>query len=107
MAVSGSRQADEAGAEEEEPDYGRPLPYGAPALLPLGPDETPPNVGGAFIDREQLIPALERSLSWTRTEHAAQCGEVRRLVEAVGGDQMQIVHARALDVHVNLFRVFL
>ena len=42
-----------------------------------------------------------------RTEHAAECGEVRRLVEAVGGDQMQIVHARALDVHVNLFRVFL
>jgi membrane-bound lytic murein transglycosylase A len=59
-------------APEAAPDYGRPLPYGAPALLPLGPDETPPNVGGAFIDRDQVLPALERSLTWTRSRHAAQ-----------------------------------
>ncbi len=49
-----------------EPEWGRPLPYGAPALIPLGPDETPPAVGHVWLERTAIRPALERSIGWTR-----------------------------------------
>jgi membrane-bound lytic murein transglycosylase A len=68
-----------------DPDWGRPLPYGAPALIPLGPDEVPPSLGNTWIERENLRPALERSILWTRKEYAKQFFPVAG-----------ITHARAL-----------
>jgi membrane-bound lytic murein transglycosylase A len=53
-----------------EPDWGRPLPVGANALLPLGPGDVAPHVGSAWIHRSEVRPALERSLAWTRSPHA-------------------------------------
>lgn len=52
------------------PDYGTPLGEGAPALLPLGPDEKVPDFSHQWEQREELLPALENSLQWARRAHA-------------------------------------
>jgi membrane-bound lytic murein transglycosylase A len=54
------------------PDYSRPLPEGWPALLPLGPDDPRPDFGAQWYERDELLPALERSIEWTKREHAQQ-----------------------------------
>lgn len=51
---------------DEAPDWGRALPHGASALLPLGPGESPPAIGHVWLERASVGPALERSLMWTR-----------------------------------------
>lgn len=53
-----------------DPDWGRPLPYGTSALLPLGPDEQPPSIGHVWLERIALHAPLERSLHWTRKPSA-------------------------------------
>lgn len=55
-----------------EPDYGRALPIGADALIALGPDEHAPDLRATWYQREEIKPALERSLEWTRSRHAEQ-----------------------------------
>jgi membrane-bound lytic murein transglycosylase A len=47
-----------------EPDYSRPLPDGAPALLPLGPDEPLPDFSAEWHRRDATREALAGSLSW-------------------------------------------
>jgi membrane-bound lytic murein transglycosylase A len=47
------------------PDWGRPLPEGAPALIPLGPDEPRPDFAADWADRQQVLAALEHSIEWT------------------------------------------
>lgn len=54
------------------PDYGRPLPPGAPALLPLAPGEEHPDFGPQWRERESILPALDQSIAWTKREHARQ-----------------------------------
>lgn len=61
-----------AAACKTKPDYGRPLPPGAPALIELKPGERRPDFAREFANRDELIPAVERSLAWTRSKHAAQ-----------------------------------
>jgi membrane-bound lytic murein transglycosylase A len=55
-----------------KPEYGRPLPDGWPALLKLGPGEKWPDLAQQWNDREEILPALERSIEWTRKKHAEQ-----------------------------------
>ncbi len=50
------------------PDYGRPLPEGAPALLPLEPGDPRPKVAPQWEDRADIIAALDQSLAWTKKE---------------------------------------
>jgi membrane-bound lytic murein transglycosylase A len=57
-------------AEPLAPDYGRPLPPGSPALLPLGPDEPWPDIAADWEHREELVAALDRSIDWTRRPSA-------------------------------------
>jgi membrane-bound lytic murein transglycosylase A len=52
------------------PDYTRPLPAGWPALLPLAPGEPRPDLGPQWYERDELLPALELSIDWTRRPHA-------------------------------------
>jgi membrane-bound lytic murein transglycosylase A len=52
------------------PDYGLPLADGAPALLPLAPNEQIPDFSGQWAQRDEILPALENSIAWTRREHA-------------------------------------
>jgi membrane-bound lytic murein transglycosylase A len=54
------------------PDYSRPLPAGWPALIPLAPDEPRPSFAEEWYARDELLPALERSLEWTARPHARQ-----------------------------------
>ncbi|MFT4543011.1 MAG: membrane-bound lytic murein transglycosylase A [Planctomycetota bacterium] len=54
------------------PDYGRPLPRGAAALLELGPLEATPDLRHTWIDRDELDPALQRSIAWTDSDYAKQ-----------------------------------
>ncbi len=51
-------------APRTEPEWGRPLPYGTAALLPLGPGEEHPSIGHFWLERTSLRPPLERSLHW-------------------------------------------
>lgn len=53
-------------------DYGRPLPEGAKALIPLRRHERAPNLESTWYERDEILPALERSLQWTRSEVAKQ-----------------------------------
>jgi len=61
-----------AAACKTTPDYGASLAEGAPALIPLGPNEKIPDVSRQWEERDELLPALEHSLAWTRREHAKQ-----------------------------------
>lgn len=54
------------------PDYGRALPDGAPALLPLGPDDVRPDFGAQWSSRDELLPALDHSIAWTRKKSSAK-----------------------------------
>jgi membrane-bound lytic murein transglycosylase A len=54
------------------PDYGRPLPEGAPALIKLGLDERKPDLQQTWRSRAEILPALDRSIQWTRLEYAQQ-----------------------------------
>lgn len=48
------------------PDYGRALPDGAPALIPLGPNEKHPDFQASFFERDEILPALDQSLAWMK-----------------------------------------
>ena len=61
-----------ASACNTTPDYGSPLAEGAPALLPLGPNEKIPDFSPQWEQRAELLPALMNSLEWMRREHAKQ-----------------------------------
>lgn len=61
-----------APACKSKPDYGRPLPPGAPALIELRPGEKRPDFASEFARRDEILPALERSIAWSRSKHAAQ-----------------------------------
>ena len=49
---------------EMRPEYGRPLPPGAPALIKLGPDEPRPDWALDFARRSATQTATERSIEW-------------------------------------------
>lgn len=52
------------------PDYARALPEGAPALIPLAEDESPPDVSRDWDARDEILPALDLSIAWLRRPHA-------------------------------------
>ncbi|MEZ6002700.1 MAG: MltA domain-containing protein [Planctomycetota bacterium] len=54
------------------PDYGRELPAGAPPLIKLAPGQPHPDLAAAWLDRADLKPALERSISWTSKRYSTQ-----------------------------------
>jgi membrane-bound lytic murein transglycosylase A len=54
------------------PDYSRKLPDGWPALLALKPGEARPNFREEWEARDEILPALERSIEWTKKPSAAQ-----------------------------------
>ena len=52
-------------ATETGPDWGRELPEGAPALIPLGPDDPWPDFASDFRNKDRILRALDKSLEWT------------------------------------------
>ena len=57
---------------QTRPEYGRPLPEGWPALIKLAPGEARPDFAPQWEERDAILPALERSIAWTRKRHAEQ-----------------------------------
>src|SRR6185436_15102463 len=55
-----------------EPDYSQMLPPGSPALLPLGPNEPRPDFTKEWTQRERILPALDRSIEWTKKASSAR-----------------------------------
>ncbi len=51
-------------------DYSRTLPDGASALIPLGPKDKKPDLSGQWEERDEILPALDLSIVWTKREHA-------------------------------------
>lgn len=49
-----------------QPNFNQPLPPGAPALLPLGPNEPRPDFANDWNNRARILPALDRSIEWTK-----------------------------------------
>ncbi len=62
LLVSGCRAA-------PKKDFGRPLPPGAPALLAL-PEGEWPEMGRQWYERDEILPALDRSIAWMRRPHS-------------------------------------
>jgi membrane-bound lytic murein transglycosylase A len=54
------------------PDYGRALPPGAPALLPLDPGEKHPPFAPQWSERLEILTALDESIAWTRKPTSAK-----------------------------------
>jgi membrane-bound lytic murein transglycosylase A len=54
------------------PDYGRALPPGAPALLPLEPGEKHPDFGAQWRERDDILPALDNSIAYMKKEKSKQ-----------------------------------
>ncbi len=97
-----------------QPDYGRPLPAGAPALLPLERGEQPPDLVATWQQRDEVLPALVRSIDWTRREyaerffpiegidHARALASLERfhelLVESTSGEAFDAAVAREFQV---------
>ena len=52
------------------PDFNRPLPEGWPALVKVEPADIPPLGGDWPGVKLELLPALDRSIEWTRKAHA-------------------------------------
>jgi len=61
-----------AAACKTTPDYNTPLGDGVSALIPLGPRDKVPDFGRQWEDRHDLVPAIERSITWTKRTHAQQ-----------------------------------
>lgn len=55
-----------------QPDYSKELPEGAPALLPLGPDEKRPDFHADYAQRDEILPALDHSIEWTKKKTSAR-----------------------------------
>jgi membrane-bound lytic murein transglycosylase A len=60
------------GSEPLRKDYGRALPPGAPALIPLGPGEPRPDVRAEWAAKDKLLPALDHSLEFLRKSSATR-----------------------------------
>jgi membrane-bound lytic murein transglycosylase A len=54
------------------PDYGRPLEPGQPALQLVALEALDLPIAKEWAAREEIVPALERSIAWTRRRHAEQ-----------------------------------
>lgn len=61
-----------AACSSTKPDYSKELPEGAPALLPLGPDEKRPDFQVDFARRDEILPALDLSIAWTKKKTSAK-----------------------------------
>jgi membrane-bound lytic murein transglycosylase A len=59
-------------AATQEKDFNAPLPFGAAALIPIEDTSQWPDLREGYLHREELLVALDRSLDWTRSAHAAQ-----------------------------------
>lgn len=60
------------GCAHFRPDYDRRLAPGEAALIPVEDERDLPDFSPQWNEREDILPALERSIAWTRRKHAEQ-----------------------------------
>jgi membrane-bound lytic murein transglycosylase A len=60
------------GACTVTPDYGRPLPEGAPALLPLRAADRRPDFSFEWYRRQEIVPAVDLSIEWMQKPSSRQ-----------------------------------
>ena len=53
-------------------DFNRPLPEGSPALIEVTDPADWPDMTEDWHARDELVPALERSIEWTKRKHSEQ-----------------------------------
>ncbi|MEO0651919.1 MAG: MltA domain-containing protein, partial [Planctomycetota bacterium] len=99
------------------PDYDAELPPGWAPLLPLPRGAAPPDVGTSWVRRDEVVPALERSIAWLQRPHAerffpqagiglervlASCVRMRELlVESPDAASFQRAFEREFEVFVS------
>jgi len=54
------------------PDYSKELAEGVNPLIPVSDADEIPDFSMQWEERDSILPALERSLAWTKREHARQ-----------------------------------
>ena len=54
-----------ATTKPHEPEWGRELPRGAQALLPMPMGTLPPGLTEAWHERAMILPALDGSIRWS------------------------------------------
>jgi membrane-bound lytic murein transglycosylase A len=98
------------------PDYGRPLPEGAPALLPLGPNEPRPDWSGEWAKRDEILPALEHSIFYMRRpvarkfypqagiEHETAWLSLERFRELLRDSPLGVSFARSIDREFDVYK---
>jgi membrane-bound lytic murein transglycosylase A len=57
-----------AACKTTAPDYGRALPPGSPALLPLAPGEKHPDFSQQWSERSDMIAAVDNSIAWIQKD---------------------------------------
>lgn len=67
------------GACRATPDYGRPLEPGQPALIAVDIESLDLPLEREWAARDEILPALERSIAWTRRRHAEQFFPMARI----------------------------
>jgi len=104
------------GACRLTPDYARPLPPGAPALIEVGPGEHRPDFGSQIYERDEIVPALERSIGWMQrpsseghfpiegVTHERALASLERFREILVATHDPLEFARRIDAEFSLYK---
>jgi membrane-bound lytic murein transglycosylase A len=103
-------------SDELGKDYGRALPPGVSALIPLGPHEPRPDVGPEWASKDELLPALDRSIEYLQKpsapnhfpkagiSHERTLASVQRFRELLVESQDEQAFARAIDREFQVYK---
>jgi membrane-bound lytic murein transglycosylase A len=98
------------------PDYARPLPPGAAALIEVGPGEHRPDFASQVYERDQILPALDRSIAWMQrpssqehfpiegVTHERALASLVRFREILVDTDDPILFARRVDAEFTLYK---
>lgn len=98
------------------PDYSRPLPPGAPALIPLEPGEEHPDFGAQWSHKNDILPALDQSIAWTKRPtsqrhfpiegitHARALASLEHFRAALTGAQSESEFSQRIEHEFQVFK---
>jgi len=102
--------------EELKKDYTRALPPGAPALIPLGPDEPRPDVRPEWAAKDKILPALDHSLEFLHKPsaprffpmagitHERTLASVQRFRELLEQSQDEEAFAKSVEKEFQVYK---
>jgi membrane-bound lytic murein transglycosylase A len=98
------------------PDYGRALPPGAPALIPLAPGEAHPDFARQWSERDELLPAVEQSIEFMKRKsssrwfpiegvtHERALASLERFRDLLSSSRTAEAFGRALDAEFQVYK---